>query len=460
MRHKNITEREVSQVLKLVFFQVLATIGTTNVMVLNTEGTFNRHWYMLGGFMLINGMVVDLGMITCVVQGWNIGVQISRRIVAKNALTQYEADIAYAVKADGYIVDRLQMVTKFIVMTYIYSSVMPLLWGIVVVVLVASIYLDRRNLLRVFSPAAHSDESAVKAILVYVMPLAILSHLLVSYFMMRSMFKESTEDWFAEQMHVITAAMDTVLGLNITGDVSNTPQVNITGDVPNTPQAATPGFDITNLTNTLLGSFGDPDSDALEMVWLSLVINGPLVVVFILREWGRKWGRQVNLDVLLQVPGNAIGFGGRFVERMAKKASLPAGKLKEIQKGLYSEVKGAAAEAQTVLGVLSKGADEEHMALDAATRRTLETIGKMEYDDMIKRCVKQWGDQLGAEHWAERLYYKYPHKQRMLALIEELVTSGHMKRGKSVLLNQKGSPLKMPKGRPPSNQPNPVSQHV
>ena len=36
-----------------------------------------------------------------------------------------EANELYAVKADGYIVDRLQLVTKFIVLCYMYSPAMP-----------------------------------------------------------------------------------------------------------------------------------------------------------------------------------------------------------------------------------------------------------------------------------------------------------------------------------------------
>ena len=145
MRHTTVTKREVSTVLKLVGFQVLATIATATIFAIETGGAFSRDWYLTGGFILINGtaasrgarllaptrvpahtrgacgyprgwggggagagMIVDLGMITCIVQGWNLGVQIPRRHVAPNALTQFEADAAYAVKADNYVVDRLQ----------------------------------------------------------------------------------------------------------------------------------------------------------------------------------------------------------------------------------------------------------------------------------------------------------------------------------------------------------------
>ena len=60
MRHTTVTSKEVSQVLKLVGFQVLATLSTIGSFVGDTGGVINRDWYITGGFMLVNGMMADL----------------------------------------------------------------------------------------------------------------------------------------------------------------------------------------------------------------------------------------------------------------------------------------------------------------------------------------------------------------------------------------------------------------
>ena len=44
MRHASVTNKSVSQVLKLIFFQVLATVSTIGVFALDTSGALNRDW--------------------------------------------------------------------------------------------------------------------------------------------------------------------------------------------------------------------------------------------------------------------------------------------------------------------------------------------------------------------------------------------------------------------------------
>ena len=128
--------------------------------------------------MLVNGMMVDLAVITCVIQGWGLNLRLGRLVFAPGSLTQLEMDRFYA--GDGasmYVVDRMQMVTKFVVMCYIASAAIPLLNWVVLLVLTISIFIDETNLLRVLYPAPQSDEAVVKCILVFVMPLAVLIHL-------------------------------------------------------------------------------------------------------------------------------------------------------------------------------------------------------------------------------------------------------------------------------------------
>lgn len=152
MRHKTITNREQSQVVKLVVFQVIATIATSTVFLVQTGGAFTRDWYMTGGFLVINGaihhlaraafahayiacvavcqsfpshgsqvlpvsvvrmselvsppragMMVDLFVITVLVQGYQLPGVLIPQFIARHfspPLTQYEADLLMAPKGD------------------------------------------------------------------------------------------------------------------------------------------------------------------------------------------------------------------------------------------------------------------------------------------------------------------------------------------------------------------------
>ena len=57
MRHKSFNQKEVSTVLKLVFFQVLATVCTASVYVRETGNAFNRDWYLNAAPLITNGML-------------------------------------------------------------------------------------------------------------------------------------------------------------------------------------------------------------------------------------------------------------------------------------------------------------------------------------------------------------------------------------------------------------------
>ena len=74
-----------------------------------------------------------------------------------------------------YVVDRLQMVTKFVVVALTYSSAMPILYGVVVAVAFTAKFLDRYNVLRVLIDM-QTDESVVRAIFRFVLPIAIVMH--------------------------------------------------------------------------------------------------------------------------------------------------------------------------------------------------------------------------------------------------------------------------------------------
>ena len=134
--------------------QVISMLSTIASFAADTAGAFNRDWYITGGFMLISSMLFDLIVISCLIQGWKPALHLSRIVFAPAALTQYEMDKLYA--GDGastYVVDRLQMVTKFVVMCYICSAAIPLLYVLVLLVLALAISIDETNLLCVLRPA-------------------------------------------------------------------------------------------------------------------------------------------------------------------------------------------------------------------------------------------------------------------------------------------------------------------
>ena len=70
-------------------------------------------------------MMVDFFVINVLVQGLNLGKHIRRRLIAPGKLTQFEMNEAYSVKADLYVVDRLQILTKFAVLALMYSAALP-----------------------------------------------------------------------------------------------------------------------------------------------------------------------------------------------------------------------------------------------------------------------------------------------------------------------------------------------
>ena len=281
-----------AQVLKLVVFQIMATLSTIGSFAFDTAGTFNRDWYITGGvrsreiehaapclsmcyaelslttgwpasispcaqFMLVNGMMVDLFVITCVIQGWGLMLNVGRLVLAPRALTQMEMDAFYL--GDGanmYVVDRLQMVTKFVCMCYICSAAIPLLHWVILLVLVLSIAIDETNLLRRLHPAPQSDEAVVKCIVVFVMPLAVLSHLAAAHLFFSDLRAPSPAAAQESWANISWRTWEKVSGEGVSFG---------------------------------LGSEAD---DGLDFVGWSTWVNTPIVLFFIVREWYRFNSKQ------------------------------------------------------------------------------------------------------------------------------------------------------------------------
>ena len=309
MRHKAFADLEVSTVLKLVAFQVLATVCTASVFV-NTTGALNRDWYITGGVLITNGMLVDTFVINLLVQGLNLNKLVRRWLLAPRALTQLEMNEAYTVRANLYVVDRLQILTKLAVLALMYSAALPLMFLIVWLVLHAAKYLDRYNLLRVLVPPPQSDHAAVRCIIVYVVPVAILLHQFMTYFLFTQLHvgqyskADDWEKWFnasvLEGLSDPRAQDKWVNWLNELGNKYN-------------KSSSTP---VTELL------YEEEENTALNMVRLSFYCHTPIVLWFILREWGREWGAKLS-------PASSLPTLAHRVDELLRSLGERAGELRD-----------------------------------------------------------------------------------------------------------------------------------
>ena len=158
-------------------------------------------------------------------------------LTAPAALTQREMDAAYAVPPDFYLVFRLQLVSKFVVLCCIYAAALPVLYLLVAGLLAIAPLIDRWNLLRRYVKTKDTDESLVCTVLIFVLPLAVLAHLLMAYALFSGLLTEAAD-------------------------------------------AAYTFFPPTQGTHTEQGEIW-----AMRFVLLSLILNGGYLLFFIYREW-------------------------------------------------------------------------------------------------------------------------------------------------------------------------------
>ena len=297
-RHRTVSAMEVSMCLKFVFFQYLATRATVSIFLLNTEWSANRYWYTTGGCILVNGMLVDLFMIQCVVQGWNVGAFINRNWKAPRAVTQHEMNELYKVPAGIYVVDRLQMVTKFVVVALTYSSAMPILYGVVVAVAFTAKFLDRYNVLRVLIDMRKTDESVVRAIFRFVLPIAIVMHCY-------------TASTLFDDLHTGTDIMT-----NYTVYEAFNPFMKVVHDLQNAGEAAQTLLSAGNIS-AAAAALEIYEGEANVIVRWSFYINGGLALLFFVREFGRAWFKDTDSHNELERIDPLKLLEGPFEERLA-----------------------------------------------------------------------------------------------------------------------------------------------
>ncbi len=178
MRHKTHGAKELSIVLKLIFFQVFNTSVASAGFLLDS-GDFNRAWYAQGAPLVLQALVGDFFVINLCVDLLQPGVLIGRYVVAPLAITQKEMNSAYATPADIFLAFRLQLIGKFVVLSVLFGSAMPGLYVLTACFLTLVPLVDRFNLLRRLVPPARTSTALSRGVVVFVLPLALLLRLLI-----------------------------------------------------------------------------------------------------------------------------------------------------------------------------------------------------------------------------------------------------------------------------------------
>ena len=154
-----------------------AVLQVFNTVVASTVFYFwatpSRHsWYAYGASMVFNVLIGDTFFICIFLDGLQPAVLLTRLVLAPKAATQREMNALYVAKADIYVAFRLQLIAKFITVTLIYSSAMPLAYSLGAIFLWLGHWIDRVNLLRRFEPPPRSPPALTGLMLRAVMPCA------------------------------------------------------------------------------------------------------------------------------------------------------------------------------------------------------------------------------------------------------------------------------------------------
>jgi len=114
----------------------------------------------------------------------NVGIDLLRpdilfaqHVRAPRAHTQRERNLIFSPKADIYLAFRLQLVIKFVVISLIYSSALPICYLFTSFFMWIAMWIDRYNLLRRLAPPPRSPDALIGLVLRVILPAAIALHL-------------------------------------------------------------------------------------------------------------------------------------------------------------------------------------------------------------------------------------------------------------------------------------------
>ena len=204
--HHTFGSKQLSCFLKMYIFQVFNTVVASTVFYFWAEPA--RHsWYAYGSSMVFNVLIGDTFVISILLDALQPAVLVARHLRAPRASCQREMNELYACQADIYVGFRLQLVAKFITITLIYSSALPLAYGLGAFFLWLGLWIDRVNLLRRLEPPPRSPDRLISVVLQYVLPVAIGGHLLTSLMFYHSELRLAETDPLCDAHGVVEAGV-------------------------------------------------------------------------------------------------------------------------------------------------------------------------------------------------------------------------------------------------------------
>jgi hypothetical protein len=138
-----------------------------------------RQFYTAGAKILIGGIVGDAFVINLLV---DLGRPQDRfsRWQARRARTQRQMNSLWKCGGDLYIAFRQQLVTKWIVLGLMFSSVVPALIPLTFLFFFIANWVDRFNLLRHLAPPPPQDDSIMRQLVQILLPIGVLLHMAVA----------------------------------------------------------------------------------------------------------------------------------------------------------------------------------------------------------------------------------------------------------------------------------------
>lgn len=278
---------------KMVGFQVFNTVVASSVYYFFEGDALTpvgrRHsWYVYGSGMVLNVLIGDTFIINLGIDLLQPGLLYARHVAAPAAHTQREMNQILSPKADIYLAFRLQLVTKLVVITLIYSSALPLCTLLTAAFMWLAMWVDRYNLLRRFAPPPRSPDFLISVVHCYIMPAAIAVHLGCTVLF----FEQQRRVVHADPLCSSIAALTEYEEMHSAGELVGPNPVFSFGGVGKYAAAgatgeggggATTGVGVCQTAATIAQA-----DAAVTTCWIALAIWGTALAYYVWRELTRK----------------------------------------------------------------------------------------------------------------------------------------------------------------------------
>lgn len=182
-RHQTASSRERAIYVKLLLFQVLVAILPAIWFCEVVWDPFSIYigqgFYTYGAKILIGAVVGDAFVINLLIDLGRPQDRISRW-KASCARTQRQMRDLWKCDAGTYVAFRMQLASKWALLGFGLSSVVPALIPLTFVFFVISNWVDRYNILRALSPPPPEDDSIASFMIQVVVPIGVLLHMAVA----------------------------------------------------------------------------------------------------------------------------------------------------------------------------------------------------------------------------------------------------------------------------------------